>query len=511
MSSTFRVTGATKDNDTRFKVAERKMRALNLGVEVRLCLVLLVSLVCVGSLFAQSAEQLALHTQKAKAAESQHDYKTAVVEYGALARLLPENPQIRTNLGIALYLSGHWSEALSEFESAIKRAPELFPPRLFAGLSLYRLGRPDRAGVELTRAIHIEPSDPLAHLWLGYVRMAQSRYLEAVEALNVVRAAQPGNIDALYTLGKAHLELARLDTEKLFRSAPNGGRAWQFAAEQYRTRGNSVKALQLYEGAYERRPDIVEVRTAIQQLGGTLPVLHDAPPAVTEEDDLFRVIRESESRARDAFEQLSRRAPDSYRVHEVLADALVVQDRNQEAISEYQVVLKLKPDLPGIHEAIGNQFLNQGKATEAVPEFEAELKLQPESATAHLDLARALLVLGNETRAENLLRSAAGLDRPPAGIYKLLAKVYLRRHDNQKAISMLERYTKLIPADSSAHYLLSRAYRTIDNKVAARREIALYQRLSIDGRNRTSAQQALEALKNQAQEPDSDSQDGMHE
>jgi predicted Zn-dependent protease len=144
--------------------------------------------------------------------------------------------------------------------------------------------------------------------------------------------------------------------------------------------------------AYQRRPDIVEVRTAIQDLGGTLPALHEAPLSARIEDDLFRKIRESESLSREAFEHLSRLAPDSYRVHEVLADALVAEDRNQEAISEYRTVLKLKLDLPGIHEAIGNQFLHQGKATEAVPEFEAELKLQPESATAHVNLARALLV-----------------------------------------------------------------------------------------------------------------------
>lgn len=485
---------------------------MNFGIKAGLRSVLVFSFACAGSLAAQSVdEQTALHARQAKAAETRHDYKTAIHEYDALVRLLPDNPQIRTNLGIALYLNGDWREALGQFQSASKKSPELFPPHLFAGLSFFRLGRPDQAGVELARAIQIDASDSLAHLWLGYVRMAQSRHGDAVEQLKAVLAAQPGNIDALYTLGKAHLDLARLETEALFRDAPNGGRAWQFAAEQYRTRDNKTTALQLYEGAYRRRPDILEIRTTIQDLGGTLPVLHQVPLAVRGEDDLFRRIRESESLSREAFEHLSRLAPDSYRVHEVLADALVAEDRNQEAISEYRIVLKLKPDLPGIHGAIGNQFLHQGKATEAVPEFEAELKLQPESATAHLDLARALLVLGDETRAENLLHSAAGLDRPPPGIYKLLAKVYLRRQEDRKAIGMLEQYTKSAPNDSSAHYLLSRAYHAVDNQAASRREIAVYQRLSVDARNRTSAQQALETLKSKSQAGDPESQDEMRE
>jgi predicted Zn-dependent protease len=94
------------------------------------------------------------------------------------------------------------------------------------------------------------------------------------------------------------------------------------------------------------------------------------------------------------------------------------------------------------------------------------------------------------------------LDRPPPSIYKLLAKIYLGRQDNQKAVGMLEQYTKSIPNDSSAHYLLSRAYCAINDQAASRREIAVYQRLSIDSRNRTSAQEAVETLKNKSQAPD---------
>ncbi|HEY3455599.1 MAG TPA: tetratricopeptide repeat protein, partial [Bryobacteraceae bacterium] len=49
-------------------------------------------------------DQLGEHAQAAKAAEARHDYKTAIREYRALTKLVPDNPQLRTNLAIALYL-----------------------------------------------------------------------------------------------------------------------------------------------------------------------------------------------------------------------------------------------------------------------------------------------------------------------------------------------------------------------------------------------------------------------
>src|SRR5256885_345354 len=190
-------------------------------------------------------DQLAAHAREAKAAEVRHDYKTAAAEYRALTRLVPDRPQIRTNLAIALYLDGDSAGALAECQAASGLASDLFPPHLFAGLAWFRLGKPDQAEIELARAIQINKSDAVPHLWLGYVHMAQSRYELAVDQLKQALTAQPDDIDALYTLGKAYLEMGRLGVENLLEVAPDGGRAWQLAAEQCRMRGDRSMALEL--------------------------------------------------------------------------------------------------------------------------------------------------------------------------------------------------------------------------------------------------------------------------
>jgi tetratricopeptide (TPR) repeat protein len=143
-------------------------------------------------------------------------------------------------------------------------------------------------------------------------------------------------------------------------------------------------------------------------------------------------------------------------------------------------------------EIIGTQLLQDGHAADAAREFEAELILQPNSATVHVNLARALLLTGKETEAEKHLTAAIPLDRPPADALKLLAKVSLRRHHNREAITLLEQYTKSVPNDSSAHYLLARAYRSVENDRESEREMRKYQELSLDAKNRSAARQAID-------------------
>ena len=437
-------------------------------------------------------EELTSHARAAKAAEERGDYSSAIREYRSLSRLLPGNAQIRANLGIALYLNGDLSEALAEFQSASKIAPDLFTPHLFSGLAWFRLSEPNRAEGELIRAIRINPSDPVAHLWLGYVYMALSKADLAVEELKSTLAAQPGNIDALYTLGKAYLELGRLETEKLLQLAPDGGRAWQLAAEQCLVRGDQSKALEFYEGAYRRRPDVLEIWQALENLKGSPPAPSGGHVPIAGEDDRFQKAREFQSLSREALEKLGRMAPESYRAHEVMADAFAAQQKNESAIAEYLAVLKLKPDLPTIHQAIGSALFRTGKVAEAIAELEAEVKIQPRSATVHVELARALLVAGKTDTAEKELLAASRLPNPPAAAFKLLGKISLERKNYTEAIVQLERYTQSAPKDSSAHYLLSRAYRSAGNRTAADREIALSRALSIDAKNRTAAQQAMD-------------------
>jgi tetratricopeptide (TPR) repeat protein len=450
-------------------------------------------------LFAQTAsDELASHAEAAQQAERRGDFPAAIHEYEILARQLPRNAELMSNLGVALYFDHQWERSLTVLHKAIALNPKLQAPHLFSGLASYQLGRPDAAAPELETAARLKPSDVIAHTWLGYAYLDQSRYDAAAKQFRTVTQLAPDNIDAWYALGKAWLEIGRQNTTALLKAAPNGGRAWQLAGEQLQLQGDRGKALGDFEQANARRPDIAELRAMVENLGGKPVTTTVAKSAATaQEDALYAQAHEAEESSRAAFQHVLAIAPDSYRAHQIVADAYVLQQQDDKAIAEYRAVLAQKPDLPGIHEAIGSALLRSGKTADALPEFQAELAVQPRSATIHTLVGQTQMLLGQNDAAEKTLRSALQMDRPPADAWRLLGKLELHRGNFQPAAHDLTRYLAAEKNDATAWYLLSRAYRGLGDKQQMDRALAEFNRISQDAKARSQAQQELARLNNQ--------------
>lgn len=450
-----------------------------------------------------ATDEIAQHAQAAKMAEQRNDFQTAVREYEYLAHLLPQNAEIQSNLGVALYFNQETTRAISVFRKAISLNSELLAPYLFSGLAWYRLSNPNAAVPMLEQATRINPSDVLAHTWLGYAYVAQLRYEEALREFQTACQLDPNNIDVWYALGQSHLQIGQDTTLLLLSAAPDGGRTWQLAGEQFQLRGNPQNALALYQQALERRPDIPELRKLVTEMGGDLSKNSLQQQTDTNrEDELYRRAHDEEQNAQESFQRVLQIAPHSYRAHQIMADALAAQERFDDAIEEYRAVLKLKPDLPGIHEAVGNNLLRAGKLAESLQEYKSELNRQPLSATANTNVGRVLLLMGNNSAAEKVLNRALTQDRPPAEIYKFLGKVNLTQHHYQIAITYLTRYASMMPSDASAYYLLVRAYRAVGDAEHATQASERYERASQDVKDRSRAQKALESFRRQNQPPE---------
>jgi tetratricopeptide (TPR) repeat protein len=448
-------------------------------------------------------EEIAAHARAAQAAEQRNDFPAAVREYEHLTHLLPQNAEMQSNLGVALYFNQETARAISVFRKAISLNSDLLAPHLFSGLAWYRLSNPDAAVPMLEQATRINPSDVLARTWLGYAYVAQLRYEDALREFQTACQLDPSNIDVWYARGQSHLQIGRDTTLLLLSTAPDGGRTWQLAGEQFQLRGDPQNALTLYQQALERRPDIPELRKLVTEMGGELPknsLLQQAD--TTREDQLYRRAHDEEQNAQESFERVLEIAPHSYRAHQIMADTLAAEGRLDDAIEEYRAVLKLKPDLPGIHEAVGNNLLRAGKLAESLEEYKSELNRQPLSATANTNVGRVLLLMGNDSAAEKVLSRALTQDRPPTEIYKLFGKLNLAQHHYQTAITHLTRYVSMMPNDASAYYLLVRAYRAVGDAEHATQASELYERASQDAKDRSRAQKALESFRRQNQSPE---------
>jgi len=442
-----------------------------------------------------SPAQLAEHQQTAQRAEANEDFETAIREYQLLARWMPQSSEIQSNLGVALYFHHDLAKAADVFRRAIALNQNLYTPHLFLGLTMARMSQPDEAAAELQRAIVINDADPLAHIWLGYAYIAQSRYEDAVVQLDTAAREQPANPDIAFALGQCYLDLGKAAIARLSEVAPDGGRTWQLAAEQFEAQGNRGKALRAYLGAVKRRPDIESLRARILALGGSVPepgpeVAGDKGP----EDAAYGRVQQYEQKAREAFEWVSQMDPDSYRAHQVQADSYVEANRFDDAIQEYRVVLQRNPDLPGIHGALCKAMASLGRFQEALKECNAEIAIAPFSAEAYVDSARVHLLAHDEGQAAVLLEKAQKLDRPPIAVYKLLGELYLSQKQYQAATKALRKYLTVETTDSSAYYLLSRACKYSGDTDGMNQAIAAFKRTSEAAKNTAEAHEPVEIV-----------------
>jgi tetratricopeptide (TPR) repeat protein len=169
--------------------------------------------------------------------------------------------------------------------------------------------------------------------------------------------------------------------------------------------------------------------------------------------------------------------PRSAEAQELNAEALESHGKLNEAIAAYSQILKQYPEQPGIHYRIGRIILaeppTETSADEAKKEFEAELKIDPTAASAEFmlgDLARQSEQW--EQAIEHFGRAAkldAGFSEAFLGLGISLNAV----GKSSDAITPLEKYVKMEPADPAGHYQLAIAYGRTGRKQDAEREMVL--------------------------------------
>jgi tetratricopeptide (TPR) repeat protein len=139
--------------------------------------------------------------QKAVEAERRGDFPTAIASFRQLIQTGEDSPELRTNLGIALYQSGDFHAAVKEFAAALSQSPDSGPASLFYGLSLLNLQRPKEALPYLERASRARPDDPMVLSALARANVACNRISSANEMFRRVTHLDPKNAQAWYGLG----------------------------------------------------------------------------------------------------------------------------------------------------------------------------------------------------------------------------------------------------------------------------------------------------------------------
>jgi tetratricopeptide (TPR) repeat protein len=185
--------------------------------------------------------------------------------------------------------------------------------------------------------------------------------------------------------------------------------------------------------------------------------------------------------ALERFQKASKFAPGNA---EVLSDIAAVEERlgdEKSAETHYREAVERHPD-SGEHLFNLGHFLNgRGRFTDAYPVLSRSVDLEPERVDACGDLALAALRLGMLERARSALAVALRQAPERPVLYRLYGELEIQAGRPQEAIPPLKRARELYPHGdlglSETSWLLSEAYRHLDDKASACRELYEFHRL----------------------------------
>lgn len=262
------------------------------------------------------------------------------------------------NEGTAEMRAGDWNGAVNSFTLATKILPASAEAQFNLGLAQLQQGHPQEAIPAFSRAIELSPRLKGAHLFLGVARYRLNDYAAAITALRRESQLDPRNGKALMWLGVA-----------------------QLAAGE-----NAAAAVSLDKAA-ELSPSDVDI--------------------------LYHRGRAHMLVSKDSYEEMYKADPNSWRVHQALAQSFVEADRLEDAVRECQIALNLRPQEPGLHEELADIYWNQNQLEKAEAAFQEELKVDPESVSSMYKLAVVSLERSKPEVTASLLTQV--LQRSPAG------------------------------------------------------------------------------------------------
>jgi tetratricopeptide (TPR) repeat protein len=235
-----------------------------------------------------------------------------------------------------LLASDKLEPALAVLSPAVETVPQDQELVLMHGSVLTRLGRPDAAAERYRVALSRDPDAPELLARLGVIYYSQEQKAESVPLLRRALAAKPDHVQAALLLGRALVELGRLDEAV---------------------------------GVLERIASLAPGHAAYVALGEALERGRD-----------FR-------RAAEAYQKALGAQPNDLETHRRLATSLAMTGLIEPAIRTLERATHLAPADPRIRFALGRLYLTASRFQEARGQWEALRTLDPKMAD---ELGRAM-------------------------------------------------------------------------------------------------------------------------
>lgn len=334
-----------------------------------------------------------------------------------------------------------------------------------------QMNQVDQAIAGFEHLTHVAPHFAEAYLNLGLALEQASKNEDAVAALQKSLALKPSLRGAHLFLAISEYKLGRLDPaassiRKETVLNPADSQAWMWQGIIDLALGRLTSAVEDLNHASNLDPKNVDI--------------------------LYHRGRAALALSRQSYEAMFKIDPQSWHVHQVLAQADVESDRDADAVEQYKFAIAGSPPQSGLYEALGSSLWRTGKFQEAEAAYETALKIDPNDTVTLYKLGCLRVDRGDAAGGKPLLDRVQISDPSLEMIGYYLGRAEMALGDEPAAI---EHFKKVIQDDldqdttKQAYFQLSRAYRRVQNITASKQAEAQY--LALEKKNRDLLQDKL--------------------
>jgi tetratricopeptide (TPR) repeat protein len=396
----------------------------------------------------------------------QENVDEAENQFRAELSLDPFSVAARIMLAETAVYRGNVNQCLQELRQAIQANPALVPSELLLSDRPFGLERPvtsDSFRAQLTRALHelngnqATAGDAATHFALALVNSRLGQTVECREQLRLLREDLRTSITGALDQRKSGADLKRSGMLHVLRG-------------QY-----DAAILQLRDYLRSTPAD----RAARAALARALYESNEFLNAAKEYD---RLLAEQSGDVESAYflgkcyECLSYRwisvivanQPDSFRSHQLLAEAFESQLQDQKALDEYRAAVAIHPSSPDLHLALARLLSKNMHVDEAIVEYQQELKLNPLDSEANAELGGIYVLQHDLDKGMPLLKLAVKTNPDLLKARRDLGEAYYLNGRYEDA----ERELKVaLPADhdGSIYGLLANVYKKLGRPVEAQK------------------------------------------
>lgn len=239
--------------------------------------------------------------------------------------------------------------------------------------------------------------------------------------------------------------------------------------------GNYAQAQRLASEYLKAHPGTPEARIALARAelaqGESSEAFQDLRKALeldpTNTDALYYLGRVSAILSQVEYQELYSMAPQSARVHQLMAQSFLLQQNFPKAEEEYKSALAADPKSVEILDALAELERSRYRFDEAVGYYRRAATLARRDYTSAYGLGACALYQQQPERAAEHFRRALEIDPGSAAAHLALGDALLRAGKPAAAAEELKKAAKLEPSMRQAYSLLARAYRSLGQTAAA--------------------------------------------